>query len=170
LDGISFASLFKNPDKPYRNYVFGEMGGARSIKTKDWNLITLRYPKDIIAYDDRKIKQLTGLSGGISRAGYTHKDAFDVDQLYHLGRDPDEQVNLAGHPEHAIELKKMMRTLTTVLEGFPGHPYGELFPGGDTTGSEKAAALLKRVKIAYGSDAKSKKRLLKRLRKKKKKN
>jgi len=170
LDGISFASLFKNPDKPYRNYVFGEMGGARSIKTKDWNLITLRYPKDIIAYDDRKIKQLTGLSGGISRAGYTHKDAFDVDQLYHLGRDPDEQVNLAGHPEHAIELKKMMRTLTTVLEGFPDHPYGELFPGGDTTGSEKAAALLKRVKIAYGPDAKSKKRLLKRQRKKKKKN
>ena len=69
LDGVSFASLFKNPDKPYRDYIFGEMGGARSIKTKDWNLITLRYPIDIIAYEDRKLKQLTGLSGGISRAG-----------------------------------------------------------------------------------------------------
>ena len=170
LDGISFAPLFKNPDKPYRDYVFGEMGGARSIKTKDWNLITLRYPKDVVAYENRKLKQLTGLSGGISRAGYTHKDAFDTDQLYHLGRDPGEQVNLAGHPEHAIQLKKMMRTLTTVLEGFPDHPYGELFPGGDTTGPEEAAALLKRVKIAYGPDAKSKKRLLKRQRKKKKKN
>ena len=170
LDGISFAHLFKNPDKPYRDYVFGEMGGARSIKTKDWNLITLRYPKDVIAYEDRKLKQLTGLSGGISRAGYTHKDAFDTDQLYHLGRDPGEQVNLAGHPEHAIQLKKMMRTLSAVLEGFPDHPYGELFPGGDTTGPEEAAALLKRVKIAYGPDAKSKKRLLKRQRKKKKKN
>ena len=170
LDGISFAPLFKNPDQPYRDYVFGEMGGARSIKTKDWNLITLRYPKDVIAYEDRKLKQLTGLSGGISRAGYTHKDAFDTDQLYHLGRDPGEQVNLAGDPEHAIQLKKMMRTLSAVLEGFPDHPYGELFPGGDTTGPEEAAALLKRVKIAYGPDAKSKKRLLKRQRKKKKKN
>ncbi len=170
LDGISLAPLFKNPDQPYRDYVFGEMGGARSIKTKDWNLITLRYPKDIIAYEDRKLKQLTGLSGGISRAGYTHKDAFDTDQLYHLGRDPGEQVNLAGDPEHAIQLKKMMRTLSAVLEGFPDHPYGELFPGGDTTGPEEAAALLKRVKIAYGPDAKSKKRLLKRQRKKKKKN
>lgn len=170
LDGISFAPLFKNPDKPYRDYVFGEMGGARSIKTKDWNLLTLRYPKDVVAYENRKLKQLTGLSGGISRAGYTHKDAFDTDQLYHLGRDPGEQENLAGKPEHAIQLKKMMRTLTTVLEGFPDHPYGELFPGGDTTGPEEAAALLKRVKIAYGPDAKSKKRLLKRQRKKKKKN
>jgi len=169
LDGISFASLFKNPDKPYRDYIFGEMGGARSIKTKDWNLITLRYPIDIIAYEDRKLKQLTGLSGGISRAGYTHKDAFDTDQLYHLGRDPGEQVNLAGKPEHAIQLKKMMRTLSTVLEGFPDHPYGELFPGGDTTSPEEAAALLKRVKIAYGPDAKTKKRLLKRQQKKKKK-
>ena len=170
LDGISLAPLFKNPNQPYRDYVFGEMGGARSIKTKDWNLITLRYPKDIIAYEDRKLKQLTGLSGGISRAGYTHKDAFDTDQLYHIGRDPGEQVNLAGDPEHAIQLKKMMRTLSAVLEGFPDHPYGELFPGGDTTGPEEAAALLKRVKIAYGPDAKSKKRLLKRQRKKKKKN
>ena len=170
LDGISLAPLFKNPNQPYRDYVFGEMGGARSIKTKDWNLITLRYPKYIIAYEDRKLKQLTGLSGGISRAGYTHKYAFDTDQLYHLGRDPGEQVNLAGDPEHAIQLKKMMRTLSAVLEGFPDHPYGELFPGGDTTGPEEAAALLKRVKIAYGPDAKSKKRLLKRQRKKKKKN
>ena len=170
LDGISLAPLFKNPNQPYRDYVFGEMGGARSIKTKDWNLITLRYPKDIIAYEDRKLKQLTGLTGGISRAGYTHKYAFDTDQLYHLGRDPGEQVNLAGDPEHAIQLKKMMRTLSAVLEGFPDHPYGELFPGGDTTGPEEAAALLKRVKIAYGPDAKSKKRLLKRQRKKKKKN
>ncbi|MFT4691955.1 MAG: hypothetical protein ACKVHO_08325 [Verrucomicrobiia bacterium] len=146
------------------------MGGARSIKTKDWNLITLRYPKDVIAYENRKLKQLTGLSGGISRAGYTHKDAFDTDQLYHLGRDPGAQENLAGHPEHAIQLKKMMQTLTTVLEGFPDHPYGELFPGGDTTGREEAAALLKRVKTAAGSDVKTKKRPRKRQQKKKKKN
>jgi hypothetical protein len=38
---------------------------------------------------------------------------------------------------------------------FPDHPYGELFPGGDTTGPEEAAALLKRVKTAYGPDAKT---------------
>lgn len=47
----------------------------------------------------------------------------------------------------------------------PDHPYGELFPGGDTTGPEEAAALLKRVKTAYGPDAKTKKRLPKRRKK-----
>ena len=163
LDGISLAPLFKNPDQPYRNYVFGEMGGARSIKTKDWNLITLRYPKDIIAYQDRKLKQLTGLSGGISRAGQTHKACLRA-PISSITSDgiPANRVNLAGKPEHASQLKKMMQTLTTVLEGFPDHPYGELFPGGDATGCEEAAALLKRVETAAGSDAKTKKRPRKR--------
>lgn len=170
MDGISFAPLFKNPDQAYRDHVFGEMGGARSIKTKDWSLITLRYPKDVIAYNDRKLKQLTGLSGGVSRAGQNHKAAFEPDQLYHLGRDPGEQENIAGKPEHANQMKKMMRTLTTVLEGFPDHPYGELFPGGDSTGREEATALLKGVKTAAGSDAKTKKRPRKRQKKKRKKN
>jgi len=67
-------------------------------------------------------------------------------------------------------LKKMMRTLTTVLESFPDHPYGELFPGGDATGREEAAALLERVKTAAGSDAKTKKRPRKRQQQKKRKN
>ncbi len=170
MDGLSFAPLFKNPDKPYRDYVFGEMGGARSIKTKDWNLITLRYPKEVIAYNDRKLKQLTGLSGGISRAGQNHKAAFDTDQLYHLGWDPEEQENLAGKPQHAIQLKKMVQTLTAVLEGFPDHPYGEFFPGDDTTGREEAAALLKRVKAAASLNGKSKKRPRKRQQKKRNRN
>lgn len=47
------------------------------------------------------------------------------------------------------------------------HPYGDLFPGGDTTGHEEAEALLKRVKIAYGPDAKTKKRSIKRQQRKK---
>ena len=80
-----------------------------------------------------------------------------------------EQKNLAGKPEHASQLKQMMQTLTTVLKGFPDHPYGELFPGGDATGREAAAALLKKVKTAVASDAKTKKKPRKRQQKKKRK-
>ena len=116
MDGISFASLFKNPDQPYRDYVFGEMGGARSIKTKDWNLITLRYPKEIVASQNRKLKQLTGLSGGVSRAGQTHQAAFEPDQLYHLGRDPGEQKNLAGRPEHVNQLAASAELLARTVD------------------------------------------------------
>ena len=145
-----------------KELVTGEGILKKPIKTKDWNLITLRYPKEVVASQNRKLRQLTGLSGGVSRAGQNHKAAFEPDQLYHLGRDPGEQNNLAGKPEHATQLKKMMQTLTTVLAGFPDHPYGELFPGGDATGREEAAALLKRVKTAASSDAKTKKKPRKR--------
>ena len=31
-----------------RDFVYGEMGAARSIKTKDWNYIALRYTTDQI--------------------------------------------------------------------------------------------------------------------------
>lgn len=49
----------------------------------------------------------------------------------------------ADKPERSIQLTKIMRTLITVLEGFPDHPYGELFPGDDTTGPEEDGVLLK---------------------------
>lgn len=157
MDGKSFASLFKKPNEPYRNYVYGEMGGARSIKTKEWNLITLRYPKEVLAFEGRKIKQLSGLSGGISRAGYTHKHAFETDQLYNFAQDPKEQKNLAGDPEHASQLKKMKRTLKRVLKQFPNRPYGEFIPGGNTRGPEEAEPMLKLLKEFYGDDPKDKK-------------
>ncbi|MGB1131329.1 MAG: sulfatase family protein, partial [Haloferula sp.] len=157
MDGKSFASLFKNPDEPYRDHVFGEMGGARSIKTKEWNLITLRYPEELLALEGRRIKQLSGLSGGISRAGYTHQHAFDVDQLYHLTRDPKEQDNLADSPEHAAQLRKMKQVLAEVLKQFPDRPYGEFVPGGNARGPDEAAPVLKRLKEFYGSDPKDKK-------------
>ena len=158
MDGKSFSPLFKKPDEPYRDYVYGEMGAARSIKTKEWSLITLRYPKEILAREGRSIKQLAGLSGGISRAGYAHKNAFDTDQLYNFVQDPKEQSNLAGDPEHASQLKKMKRTLTAVLKQFPERPYGEFIPGGNTRGPAEAEHMLNRLKEFYGSDPKGKRR------------
>ena len=35
-----------NPGVEVREYVYGEMGAARSIKTREWNYISLRYTKD----------------------------------------------------------------------------------------------------------------------------
>lgn len=157
IDGKSFASLFKKPNEPYRDYVYGEMGGARSIKTKEWNLITLRYPEEVLANEGRKIKQLAGLSGGISRAGYSHKHAFETDQLYNFVQDPKEQKNLAGNPEHAAQFKKMKQALAKVLKQFPDRPYGEFVPGGNTRGPEEAKPMLKRLKKFYGDDPKDKK-------------
>ena len=54
------------------------MGGARSIKTKEWGLITLRYPEELLALEGRRVKQLAGLSGGISRAGYNKEEKINL--------------------------------------------------------------------------------------------
>lgn len=158
MDGKSFASLFNSPNKPYRDFVYGEMGSARSIKTKEFSLITLRYPEEIVSLDGRKVKQLAGLSGGISRAGHRHKHAFDPDQLYNHTQDPEEQVNLASNPEYASTLKEMKETLTHVLKQFPNRPYGEFIPGGNARGAEESAPILASLQEHYGVSTKSTKK------------
>lgn len=134
MDGVSMASLFRHPDKSVRDYVYGEMGPSRSIKTKDWGYLALRYTKDQIeavrSNSNRVIKKLQGLSGGVSRAK-TREHAFDNDQLYCLPRDPLEQKNLVRNPEYRSQLKQMRALLSTELKRFPNRPYGEFVPGGN---------------------------------------
>ena len=157
MDGKSFSSLFKTPNKPYRDYVYGEMGSARSIKTKDWGLITLRYPEEIVALDGRKAKPLAGLSAGISRAGYNQPHACEADQLYNFTQDPTEQNNLADNPEYATHLKTMKEMLSLALKQFPDRPYGELVPGGNARGAEESESTLKSLEEFYKGDSKGKK-------------
>ncbi|MHC4744393.1 MAG: sulfatase family protein [Planctomycetota bacterium] len=135
IDGISMAPLFQNPNKPVRKYVYNEMGPARSIKTKDWNYIALRYTTDQIAAvragENRAVKKLQGLSGGVSR-GREKPGAFEYDQLYNLTEDPLEQNNLARNPEYKGKLKEMKALLAAELKRFPNRPYGEFIPGRNT--------------------------------------
>lgn len=133
MDGVSMTPLFADPNKPIRPYVYGEIGPARSIKTKDWNYIALRYTREqieAIRSHHRSVKQLMGLSGGVSRAA-SHPDAFDADQLYDLRRDPDEMHNVANDPKRQKILTEMQQFLQQELERFPQRPFGEFIPGGN---------------------------------------
>jgi arylsulfatase A-like enzyme len=136
IDGLSISPLFTNPKKPVREYVYGEMGAARSIKTKDWSYISLRYTRDQIdsvrSNDRRIMKKLQGLSGGVSR-GRENPNAFNYDQLYNLSKDHLEQNNLAQRPEYKKVLDKMKELLTAELKRFPDRPYGEFVPGGNAS-------------------------------------
>ena len=116
----------------------------------------MRYPEELLTYEGRKVKQLAGLSGGISRAGYSKKHAFDVDQLYNFVQDPEEQNNLADSPEHKAQLRKMKGTLTQVLKQFPERPYGEFIPGGNARGPEASEPVLKELKKFYAAETASK--------------
>lgn len=77
------------------------------------NYIALRYTQeqiDAIRNKHRSVKQLMGLSGGVSRAKmYPH--AFDADQLYDLVNDPSEQKNVATKPGYSKRLEEMKRLL-----------------------------------------------------------
>jgi len=148
LDGISLSPLFKNPNKPIRDYVYGEMGPSRSIKTKQWNYIALRYTQeqiDAIRNEHRSVKQLMGLSGGVSRAKmYPH--AFDADQLYDLVNDPSEQENVAAKPGYSKCLEEMKRLLEQELAKFPDRPFGEFIPGGNAVGLEGQTDLIPKLR------------------------
>ncbi len=134
MDGVSMASLFRQPNRPVRDYVYGEMGPSRSIKTRDWSYLALRYTRDQIesvrADSNRIVKRLQGLSGGVSRAK-TKAHAFECDQLYRLSRDPREQKNLARNPEFQAKLQEMKAMLSKELKRFPNRPYGEFVAGGN---------------------------------------
>lgn len=132
-DGVSMTSLFEDSATPIREYVYGEMGPARSIKTKDWNYIALRYTAEqikSIKSGHRSVKRLMGLSGGVSRArDYPH--AFDPDQLYDLSADPGEKRNVALKSGYDEQLTLMKRWLRQELVKFEDRPFGEFIPGGN---------------------------------------
>ncbi len=143
IDGISIAPLFNTPNEPIRDYVYGEMGPARSIKTKDWNYIALRYTKEqieSIRSQHRSVKQLMGLSGGVSRARI-YPDAFDTDQLYNLSSDQQEKNNVAAVSENRKRLREMKRILKRELQKFPNRPFGEFIPGGNSVPGKEQSDL-----------------------------
>ena len=143
IDGVSLTSLFEDPTTPIREYVYGEMGPARSIKTREWNYIALRYTAEQIASiksGHRSVKRLMGLSGGVSRAR-DYPDAFDPDQLYDLTADPEEKRNVALKRGHDEQLKLMKRWLRQELVKFEDRPFGEFIPGGNAVPGDQQQTL-----------------------------
>ena len=154
LDGISLRPLLADPKTPIRQYVYGEMGPARSIKTKSWNYIALRYTAEqveAIESRNRSVRQLMGLNGGVSRAK-SYPDAFDSDQLYDLAADPKEQNNVASNRKNKQQLEIMKQFLKRELATFKNRPFGEFIPGGNAVPVDKQghlASLLKEFASKY---------------------
>lgn len=152
VDGVSMAPLFTRPDEPIRQYVYSELGAARSIKTKQFSYIALRYSRDQIAGvragDKKTLWQLTGLVSGLDRALDTHPSALSYDQLYDVARDPDARKNLASDPGYKQTLEQMKHFLTAELKRFDNRPYGEFVPGGNATPGRDYNDVLSAVRVA----------------------
>ena len=135
LDGVSLEKVLKGNKKPVHDYLFFEMGYARSVMTKDWKYISVRYDKQ---KQNRINKGLTfkGWKGAelqypyYTRNGHLGNIAskssafyFDADQVFDLVKDPRETKNIfEENREKAEELKRL---LTKSLKSFPNRPYAE---------------------------------------------
>ena len=135
LDGVSLKKVLKGNKKPVHDYLFFEMGYARSVMTKDWKYISVRYDKQ---KQNRINKGLTfkGWKGAelqypyYTRNGHLGNIAskssafyFDADQVFDLVKDPRETENIfEDNREKAEELKIL---LTKSLKSFPNRPYAE---------------------------------------------
>ena len=160
INGVSLKPLFQAPNKPVRSHVYSEIGAARSIKTKDYSYIALRYTKEQVQgvreENRRYLRGMTGLSGGVSRSIATHPRAYTDNQLYDLKRDPDAQKNLAGYPNHARTLKHLKQTLTAELKKFSGRPFGEFVPGGNAVPGHGYDEVFETLRKAAGVKKKKK--------------
>lgn len=141
IDGVSMASVLTGSSAPIRTEAYSEIGYARSIRTMDWKLISLRYPTSVqnqidagdLFYDYTGAEPPTlprpyyiqnkGLAKG--PAG-DYPGYFDDDQLYDLNSDPTERTNIFGNePAVQVDLKKRLSEYSGVISG---RPFGELAP------------------------------------------
>jgi len=136
IDGVSFKAGLMGHNAPVRDALFCEMGHSRGIKTKDWKYIAIRYPEEIRRKIERGNK-FPAFAGGpplprpyLTRnahlghyASKSNPHYFEVDQLYDLKNDPEENDNLFKQkPEVASRLK---RELGKQLLQFENRPFGE---------------------------------------------
>jgi len=151
MDGKSIQPLLIDPKAEIHNHLYFELGYARGIRTDQWKYIAIRYSADRLEQIEnaslRKIPDLLAYQGGSKNASnhlQRRPHYLQPDQLYHLDNDPLEQNNLAGMPEHEVQLKTMQRLLTEKLKA-QGRPFGEFVPGADSVPVEQIMPHLKKL-------------------------
>jgi arylsulfatase A-like enzyme len=158
MDGKSLRPILEgNTNAQIHSSLFFEMGYARGVMTRDFKYIAIRYPAEIQARIDRgeKFNGFYNRAQGIDErmaldTPYLVKNAhlghfssaqnphyFELDQLYHISRDPAENNNVLydseGVPKSESQLtdtektkrRDMQDLLADYLRTFTGRPFGE---------------------------------------------
>ncbi|VGO19544.1 sulfatase family protein [Pontiella sulfatireligans] len=141
LDGMSFLPLLKGETPSgWRDSLYLEITTTRAVVSDDgFKYIAWRLPPDLLKLkgegkvlshfglwvDDPQYKKWSIADRPPRyRVGVDFPFYYDVDQLYDLKRDPNEQVNLAKNPEYAALLQKMKKKLKGYSNDLP-HAFGE---------------------------------------------
>ncbi|MCF8392230.1 MAG: sulfatase-like hydrolase/transferase [Bacteroidales bacterium] len=134
-DGISLKSIIETGTGEAHSSLFGELGYSRSVKTKDWKYIAVRYPENVQDKIDRG-ETFSGYEGEILEYPYLTQNShlghyasinnphyFELDQLYDLNADSAETVNCFDqYPEVVAQMREM---LSGYLKSFENRPFGE---------------------------------------------
>ena len=160
FDGQSFLPVLEGRTQSIRTSLYFELGYARAIRRGPWKYVALRYPESVknMSLEARRTA-LERVNRNLRRRGrpiitedptapFSHLslipgggDAersstgqypayYDEDQLYHLEKDPFEQVNLAQRQDYAPVLQDMRQELRQYLDTLPG-TFAELKPGAE---------------------------------------
>ncbi|MEC7231079.1 MAG: hypothetical protein VXV91_07755, partial [Verrucomicrobiota bacterium] len=101
----------------------------RATVLEEWNDKRRKRHLNIVTDDpSRPFSHLTAIPGGGDAEKYStgsYPGYFDRDQLYYLGNDPKEQINLADNPKYAKQLAAMKVQLRKHLNVLPGG-FGDL--------------------------------------------
>ena len=159
MDGVSITPLFEKSDVPVRSHVYAELGAARSVKTKRFSYLTLRYTQEQVEGvrkgERSHLRDVSGLDGGTSsRAVLGNPSALSYDQLYDLDQKAESRVNLARKKRHSATLESMKSTLAAELRRFPNRPYGEFVPGGNAIPGSGYDDVFEKVRAYVETDKK----------------
>lgn len=134
-DGISLKTIIETGTGEAHASLFGELGYSRSVKTKEWKYIAIRYPEAVQDRIDRG-ETFNGFEGEILEYPYLTQNShlghyaslnnphyFELDQLYDLNADSAETVNvLDQHPDVVAQMREL---LSGYLQSFENRPFGE---------------------------------------------
>jgi len=143
FDGMSIKDIMLTGEGTAHESLFADIGWARSVKTKKWKYIAVRYPDDVQEKIDSGFKWI-GYDGGILDWPYLTQNShlghfaskhnpryFEIDQVYDLENDSAETVNLNDqHPEVVLEMKNL---LSYYLRTFENRPFGEFTRDSNST-------------------------------------
>ena len=150
FDGHSFYPALQGSKKPIHEALYFELGFVRGIRQGRWKYIALRYPeyarkmtlekrKELLEkYNEgRRFRNMVIVNTDPSKP-FSHLEVlpggghaefestgkypgyYDADQLYDLSADPNEQNNLASHPDCQNKLNDMKQKLRKILNTLPG--------------------------------------------------
>ena len=135
FDGVSFIPLLTDNTKPWRKYVYCELGWAKCIVTEDYKYIAVRYPADIQAKVDRGLTADEQITVGyipnqsLCALGKKNPNYFDNNQLYNLVNDPNELTNLINNPTYAAKYTELRNIMKLYCGKFKQRPFGDLYDG-----------------------------------------